>query len=218
LAAPAALALARERVRAEAESYAHAAVIDPVSGLFNRRYFQARLEEELQRARRHRMPVALAMADIDDFKRINDKYGHLAGDTVIADVADILRRSVRLFDVCTRFGGEEFAIVMPGTGAEGAENIAERIRRRIEEYHPGLGELTSLRVTVSVGLAVSSASISVRDLIEQADAALYMAKRAGKNQVCRSTVEDLPPPSVLPVIRTTLGGPGGRTTPEQRPS
>src|SRR5713226_6136772 len=134
LAAPAALALARERIRADAESYAHAAIIDPVSGLFNRRYFQVRLEEELQRAGRHKMPVALLMADIDDFKRINDRFGHLAGDTVIGDVADILRRSVRLFDVCTRFGGEEFAIVMPGTGADGAANIAERIRRRIEEH------------------------------------------------------------------------------------
>jgi diguanylate cyclase (GGDEF)-like protein len=217
LAAPAALALARERIRADAESHAHAAIIDPVSGLFNRRYFQVRLEEELQRARRHKMPVALLMADIDDFKRINDRFGHLVGDTVIGDVADILRRSVRLFDVCTRFGGEEFAIVMPGTGAESAATIAERVRRRIEEYRPGAGELAALRVTVSVGLAVSSANISARDLVEQADAALYLAKEAGKNQVRRGIPHDPSSRPLLPGIQTSVAR-GGPTTPDQRPA
>jgi diguanylate cyclase (GGDEF)-like protein len=181
LAAPAALALARERARVQVDSFAHAAAIDPVSGLFNRRYFQARLEEELQRAWRHRTPVALLMLDIDNFKTINDRFGHLVGDTVIRDVAEILRRSVRVFDVCTRFGGDEFTIVMPNSGQDGAAKIAERIRQRIEAHHPS--ELASTPISVSVGITVSSDEMSARELIAQADQALYLAKQAGRNQV-----------------------------------
>lgn len=183
LSAPLALAISRERVRAQADSYAHAAAIDPVSGLFNRRYFHARLEEELQRAHRHALSVGLLMVDVDDFKSINDRYGHLVGDAVIRAIADILRRSVRVFDVCTRFGGEEFAVVMPGSGAEDAGRIAERIRQRVQNYTPADPGLASLKITVSVGFAVSQLNTSPHDLISSADVALYEAKRTGKNQV-----------------------------------
>src|SRR5205814_8774646 len=100
LAAPAALALARERALGQAESFAHAAAIDPLTGAFNRRYFQTRLEEELERSRRHTLSLTLLLVDIDNFKTINDTFGHLAGDAVIKDIAEILRRSVRMFDVC----------------------------------------------------------------------------------------------------------------------
>ena len=157
LTAPAALALARERARRDAEEFARAAVMDPVSGLFNRRYFHERLEEELDRARRHNTTVALLMIDIDNFKGINDRFGHLAGDLVIRGVGDILKRSVRKFDLCTRFGGEEFAIVMPGSGPENSAPVAERIRQRIETFRPPETELTDLRVTASIGMAVSRA-------------------------------------------------------------
>jgi diguanylate cyclase (GGDEF)-like protein len=184
LAATVALALVRERAHAQAYSYAQAAAIDPVSGLFNRRYFQARLEEELQRAQRHTLSVGLLMIDVDDFKLINDTYGHLAGDAVIRDIGEILRRSVRVFDICTRFGGEEFAVVMPGSGPDDATRIAERIRERIETYRASEPDLATLRTTVSIGLSVSTAAASARDLISAADHALYEAKRAGKNQVC----------------------------------
>jgi diguanylate cyclase (GGDEF)-like protein len=185
LAAPAALALHRERARMEAESFAHAAAIDPVSGLFNRRYFHVRIEEELQRARRQDTPVALLMVDIDDFKAINDTFGHLVGDLVIGKIAEILRRSVRVFDVCTRFGGEEFAIVMPGSGHEDAMRVAERIRQRIEGFRST--DLGALHTTASIGIAVSSREMSVRDLIAHADQGLYLAKRGGKNQVRMTT-------------------------------
>lgn len=182
LTAPAALALAREGARRQAEAFAQAAIVDPVSGLFNRRYFQERLEEELQRAQRHKTPVALLMIDIDDFKRINDQFGHVAGDTVIKGVSDILRRSVRKFDLCARFGGEEFAIVMPGSGPENSTSVAERIRQRIEQFRPEEPELADLRVTASIGLSVSN-EMAARELIDRADQALYSAKRAGKNRV-----------------------------------
>jgi len=177
----AALALERERALDSAEAYAHAATVDPVTGVFNRRYFQVRLDEELQRSHRHQIPLALLMIDIDDFKRVNDSHGHLAGDTILRDVGDILRRSVRVFDVCARFGGDEFVIIMPGSTSENAMRIAERIRERIEHYRPADGVLTVTRVTVSVGLAVSSAGSTVGHLLERADQALYEAKRAGKN-------------------------------------
>jgi diguanylate cyclase (GGDEF)-like protein len=185
LLAPAALALARESARRQAQAFQHAATIDPVSGLFNRRYFQARLAEELERAQRHNMPVALLMVDVDDFKQINDRFGHVAGDTVIRDMSDILRRSVRVFDVCTRYGGEEFAILMPGSRGDSAASIAERIRHRMEAYRPDQPELSSLRVTASIGLAMA-AGVSTRELIDRADRALYTAKTTGKNRVVRA--------------------------------
>jgi diguanylate cyclase (GGDEF)-like protein len=180
---PAALALARERVRQEALAYAQAAVVDPVSGLFNRRYFEARLDEELHRAVRQLTSVALLMVDLDEFKAVNDRFGHIAGDMVIRDISEILRRSVRIFDVCTRFGGEEFAVMMPGGTVESASAIAERIRHRVEAYQrtePSLGEL---HVTASIGVAVSPPGVTARDLMERADRALYHAKKAGKNRV-----------------------------------
>jgi len=183
LAAPLALALERERALFKAGSYARAAAIDPVSGLFNRRYFYARLDEELQRAHRHALSVGLLMIDVDDFKSINDSYGHLVGDAVLRTISDILRRSVRVFDVCTRFGGEEFAVVMPGSEAADAARIAERIRQRVQNYSSREPDLASLKFTVSVGYAVSSPETSPRDLISAADVALYQAKRTGKNQV-----------------------------------
>lgn len=183
LLAPAALALGRERVWQEAQAYAQAAVIDPVSGLFNRRYFQARLDEELQRAIRQMTPVALLMVDLDGFKSINDRFGHVAGDLVIRDISEILRRSVRIFDVCTRFGGEEFAVMMPGGTPESAGAIAERIRQRVEAYQRREADLSDLSVTASIGVAVSLPGMTARELIERADRALYHAKKQGKNRV-----------------------------------
>jgi diguanylate cyclase (GGDEF)-like protein len=194
LLAPAALALGRERVWREAQAYAQAAVIDPVSGLFNRRYFQARLDEELQRGIRQLTSVALLMVDLDGFKSINDRFGHVAGDLVIRDISEILRRSVRIFDVCTRFGGEEFAVMMPGGTAESAGTIAERIRQRVEAYQRSEADLSDLRVTASIGVAVSPPGVTARDLIERADRALYHAKKAGKNRVSTAASDG----SVLP--------------------
>jgi len=183
LAAPAATALDLERAITTADAYAEAAAIDPTSGLFNRRYFQIRFEEELQRSRRHDVPVTLLIADVDDFKMINDLHGHLAGDSVIRDIAEILRASIRVFDVCARFGGEEFAIIMPASGADAAVKSAERIRDQIAAYRSADPALSNLSITVSIGVATSTPASSALDLIQQADEALYDAKRAGKNRV-----------------------------------
>jgi len=183
LAAPAALALEREAIRAAGEVYARAAAIDPVSGLFNRRHFQSRLEEELQRASRRDTTVALLMIDLDDFKRINDTYGHAAGDATIRAVATIIRRAVRHFDICTRYGGEEFAVVMPDSGEATATTVAERIRSRIAAWRSNEAHFKGLQITTSIGFALSDPSTSMDDLLARADRALYEAKEAGKNQV-----------------------------------
>ena len=165
--------------------------MDPVTNLFNRRYFQVRLDEELQRSKRHQIPIALLLIDVDDFKAVNDSFGHLAGDVVLRDLGEILRGCVRVFDVCARFGGEEFVIIMPGGTKENAFRIAERIRRRVEAYRPSELVLEALRITVSIGFAVSSAATAVSELLDLSDKALYAAKHAGKN--CIKSAETAPP-------------------------
>ena len=177
------MAINRDRALESAEHAAHAAAIDPVTGVFNRQYLQVRLDEELQRSRRHDISIALLVIDIDNFKAVNDTYGHLVGDVALKDIAEILRRSVRVFDVCSRFGGDEFVIVMPGSTAVSAARIAERIRMKIEQYRPADRTLARLSVTVSVGLAVSSRDMAPAQLLERADRALYTAKNLGKNRV-----------------------------------
>jgi len=183
-----ALALARERNAARAAAYVRAATIDVVSGLFNRRYFRARLEEELERSRRQQSALTLMMIDVDDFKRVNDSFGHLAGDGILCETADIVRRSVRLFDVCTRFGGDEFAIIMPGIAADRAGLVAERIRSRVEKSRVSDVQPDEPTTTVSIGLTTTTGSLSARGLVAQADQALYRAKRAGRN--CVRVFED----------------------------
>jgi diguanylate cyclase (GGDEF)-like protein len=156
-------------------------MIDAVTGLFNRRHFETQLQAEVQRARRQQQDLALLMVDIDDFKRINDTFGHLEGDRALRDVADLLRRGVRIFDVCARYGGEEFAIVMPGATREMATQIAERIRQVIQER----SKLTPAPMTVSIGVGFLTPEQNQMpdDLIAAADRALIHAKGAGKNTV-----------------------------------
>jgi diguanylate cyclase (GGDEF)-like protein len=188
LVAPAALALARLRSERHVESLAQAAIVDPASGLFNRFYFQSRLQEELQRATRQGTALSLQLIDVDSFKTVNDRFGHLAGDAIIKDVADILRRSVRVFDVCARYGGDEFAVVMPGSRLQSAAAVAERIRLRIADRQPPRSHEPD--VTVSIGVAELQSGDHARDVIDRADRAMYEAKRAGKNRVVAT-----PPPS-----------------------
>jgi diguanylate cyclase (GGDEF)-like protein len=183
LTAPAALAFEREAIRRQAAAFARAAAIDPVSGLYNRRHFHARLQEELQRAERRDSTVALLMIDLDDFKRVNDTYGHAAGDATIRAAATIIRRSVRPFDICTRFGGEEFAVVMPDSNGAIAETVGERIRTRIGAWRAPDQALAALNITASIGFALGHRTTSADEFLARADQALYAAKNAGKNQV-----------------------------------
>ncbi|HSK09095.1 MAG TPA: sensor domain-containing diguanylate cyclase, partial [Vicinamibacterales bacterium] len=183
LTAPATLGLAAARIAAHNRALAHAAAVDPLTGLFNRRYFETRIDEEIQRARRHGLDLALLVIDADDFKLLNDRLGHLVGDQVLRAMADTLRRSVRGFDVCTRFGGEEFAILMPGSNAAAAVQSAERIRGQIAGYRFDAPIPPDIHPTISVGVAVLAPGHTANDLIARADRALYRAKAEGKNRV-----------------------------------
>jgi diguanylate cyclase (GGDEF)-like protein len=194
-AAPAALALTGESLRDQAASLAHLATVDALTGISNRRHFDERLTEEIQRSRREHSELALLMIDIDDFKALNDARGHQSGDAVLRDVADILRRSIRSFDVCARYGGEEFAILMPGASASTAYQIAERIRRQTESHFSDNWRYAgSARPTLSIGVANVTGDTSGATLVATADAALLWAKAEGKNVV--KLYADMPTRSV----------------------
>jgi diguanylate cyclase (GGDEF)-like protein len=159
-------------------------VSDPLTGLNNRRYLMDRLTQEMQRSDRHGEPLAFAMVDLDGFKPINDQFGHILGDKVLRAVGNTIARCVRVSDVAARYGGDEFAIILPQTPAEGAGRVCERILRSIAELQLEDEQGTPCKVTASLGLAYYPADDveTPEDLVHSADGALYGAKRAGKNR------------------------------------
>ncbi|VAV84023.1 hypothetical protein MNBD_DELTA01-481 [hydrothermal vent metagenome] len=172
-----------EQVSDEKEDLRHLAITDQLTALFNHSFFYIRLEEEFERAVRYDSPLSLILMDIDDFKRINDTYGHRIGDMVLRETSAVIRNSVRKIDVVARYGGEEIAVLLPQTSLSGALGEAERIRLNIEntKYQEDFDEV----ITVSLGVATYSFEHTKRpeDLVNLADKALYEAKDAGKNCV-----------------------------------
>jgi diguanylate cyclase (GGDEF)-like protein len=170
------------------ETVERQAVTDELTGLFNRRRFQEAMATEVERSKRFGQPVGLVLLDLDDFKAVNDTYGHQQGDLVLREVARVLRETSREIDEPARYGGEELAVVLPGTDLEGAYNLAERVRAGIEELAlPLLDGEGALRVTASFGVATLPGSADdMRELVAAADEALYRAKRAGKNRTVRA--------------------------------
>lgn len=158
------------------------AQIDPLTELANRRAMKDRLAEEWARVRRHDSSLSLIMADLDRFKRINDDFGHDVGDRMLREVAAVLKSNCRGCDLPGRYGGGEFAILVPGEDAEGAAGLAERCRAAIEDIRLDIdGDV--VRTTASFGVADAAALASEEDLIRSADKAMYRAKCAGRNRV-----------------------------------
>jgi diguanylate cyclase (GGDEF)-like protein len=170
------------------EAVQRQAVTDELTGLYNHRRFQEAMAAETERAKRFDQPMSLVMLDIDNFKRVNDTYGHQQGDRVLAEVARVLRESSREIDAPARYGGEELAVVLPQTDIEGAYQLAERVRQEVAALDIPLMEGTGT-ISVTASLGVASLPVDAQDgggLIAAADAALYEAKHAGKNKTVRA--------------------------------
>jgi len=163
-------------------------ITDGLTGLYTRRYFFERVKEEINRYIADNIPLVMAMLDLDDFKKINDTYGHLAGDMLLRQIANMLRKRFRELDILARYGGEEFVILISHTDIDKAKSLFEEIRQKIEDekffipiesYNP-----VSVKQTISIGLTQIKENKNIHDIVKEADTALYKAKKEGKNRVC----------------------------------
>jgi len=175
-----------DQLQAQYETAMDSAIKDGMTGLYNHAYFKRFLEIEVKRAIRQTYSAALLMMDLDDFKAHNDRLGHLAGDIILRESAKIIQAATREIDLAVRYGGEEFAIVLPYAGKNNALSVAERIRSSIESHTYTLaGVQPPQRMTISIGIATCPEdALSVEALIQKSDAMLYRAKENGKNQIC----------------------------------
>ncbi|UCF80925.1 MAG: diguanylate cyclase [Acidobacteriota bacterium] len=173
------------------EQIERSAVTDSLTGLYHHRHFRETLQKEIQRAGRFHQTRSLLFLDLDNFKEVNDSLGHLHGDMVLVEVSEILKRCIRTIDIAARYGGEEFAVLLPETDRYGAYVVGERIRRSIEEHFQAREkEGARYSLTLSGGVACyPDDAVAVEELIARADAALYQAKGAGKNQICAHHAE-----------------------------
>lgn len=159
---------------------------DPLTGLYNRRYLNDSLQREFDRCSRDGAAVSMLLIDLDHFKQINDRYGHTAGDEVLRQISEFLLQEMRSSDICCRYGGEEFLLVLPHMGLDAAIERAEQCRNRVAEHH-WLANEQAFTVTLSIGVACAlDAGMTPAELINLADQALYRAKSEGRNRVCLS--------------------------------
>jgi len=191
--------------------------LDPLTNLYNRRYFDDQLEKEIFRSRRNGKPFSLLMLDLDGFKAYNDRFLHTAGDIVLQEFAGILRDAVREVDTVARFGGDEFAVILEESGAEGARDLANRLVERFGRHLlPGLNHARIERLSTSIGIASFPAdSFDRQDLVRKADRALYLAKSQGRGKVClyheiadlltvKSSPSDLPIQKIYEAARSVV--------------
>ena len=183
------------------ERLAHEARVDALTGLLNRRGFEERLDVELARATRDQTWLTVVRFDLDHFKRVNDSYGHAAGDRLLAWLGAVITENIRGVDAAARVGGDELVVILPRTDAADGAAFAERIRRLVAQGGPG--ELDGLDISVTAGLASARAPTSSRQLLEDADRALYRAKSAGRNRVGGAALQspECVSPSSVPVPR-----------------
>lgn len=169
-------------------------ITDPLTKVYNRRYLDRRLDEEVARSKRYSIDLSILMIDIDYFKRINDTYGHQAGDVTLIALCSVIKTALRDPDVIARYGGEEFLVICTNTGIAGAALVAERLRQLIESRQinivDGSGASLAIKIKISVGVAgFSAGNDSKEKLIQAADEALYRAKAEGRNRVIVATTE-----------------------------
>ena len=173
------------------EALREQAIRDPLTGLFNRGYLDETLPRELHRCRRNGEPLAVAMLDLDHFKRFNDNHGHRAGDSVLRAVSDLLNRSLRGGDIACRYGGEELTVVMPNSSLTAAGVRLEKLRQAVTELQVPCEEGELPAITVSIGVASAKlAETEAAALLNRADAALYQAKARGRNCIVNSEEAD----------------------------
>lgn len=161
-------------------------ITDSMSKLYNRRYFENTAEHYFESVKRNKTDLSLIMIDVDNFKQVNDNYGHKIGDLILIELANILLNQSRKSDIICRFGGEEFIILLPQTNIEGANFLAKKIRTHIEKFSIQLDTSNQLKFTVSLGVSIVNILIdkNIEDCIKRSDDALYEAKNSGKNKVC----------------------------------
>ncbi len=167
-------------------------ITDALTKVYNRRYLNRRLEEEVARAKRHALELSILLIDLDHFKRINDTHGHQAGDVALSIFGRLLKGDFRDEDVVARYGGEEFLVIVTNTAVDEAALVAERLRQRVEshtfEIPDGAGANQNIQISISIGVAGLSASLDdVEKLVQAADLALYRAKMEGRNRVAIDT-------------------------------
>lgn len=167
--------------------YLHSmATTDGLTGLINRREFDRRISEEFSRSKRHKLPVSLALFDIDYFKKINDTYGHATGDVILKELGELISYNTRNFDIVARYGGEEFALILPQTLQVEAFELMDRLRQKVEKALFNK-EKCAIKLTISIGVAqLDLIDATPLDLIERTDKALYKAKESGRNRVERA--------------------------------
>jgi diguanylate cyclase (GGDEF)-like protein len=171
-------------------------ITDPVLGIHNRRYLERRLATEVARASRYGMTLSVLLIDIDHFKRINDTYGHPVGDVVLRGLAQLIVNTVRTTDIVARYGGEEIMVITPSTPVKTAAQLAERLRKAVEEAPLAIPadlhrELDKMHITVSIGVACfGRQAVDMKELVQNADKAMYRAKSEGRNRVVVGCVTD----------------------------
>lgn len=171
---------------------------DPLTGIYNRRYLDRRMTEEVKRAQRHNLPLSVLLIDIDHFKQVNDTYGHQVGDSLLIHLSDLILNQIRESDVAARYGGDELLVLAPSTTVSSAAILAERLRIQVEsnqlDFSGDDSHDQDIRVTVSIGIAGLSPEITDSEsVVKHADQALYSSKQEGRNRV---TVHDPDPPEV----------------------